>query len=108
MLFRSVYVCLPPVSLFLQSLKLRIPCFHLATSKRYSERKNKIKINRQSIYGSFNGTSNNANDYLLEFKVEYLKMSKFTKTGRCPTRCPYAIHCFVNFDVSKSLYLSEN
>ena len=27
---------------------------------------------------------------------------------RCPTRRPDAIHFFVNFDVFKSLYLSEN
>ena len=39
-------------------------------------------------------------------------MSKFTKkcmpSGRCPAKRPDAIHFFVNFEVFKSLYLSEN
>ena len=30
------------------------------------------------------------------------------QSGHCPTRRPDAIHFFVNFDVFKSLYLSEN
>ena len=30
------------------------------------------------------------------------------QSGRCPTRRPDAIHFFVNFDVFKSLYLSQN
>ena len=30
------------------------------------------------------------------------------QSGRCPTRRPDAIHFFVNFDVLKSLYLSQN
>ena len=30
------------------------------------------------------------------------------QSGRCPTRRPDPIHFFVNFDVFKSLYLSEN
>ena len=30
------------------------------------------------------------------------------QSGRFPTRRPDAIHFFVNFDVFKSLYLSEN
>ena len=29
-------------------------------------------------------------------------------SGRCPTQRPDAIHFFVNFDVFKSLYLSQN
>ena len=29
-------------------------------------------------------------------------------SGRCPTQRPDAIHSFVNFDVFKSLYLSQN
>ena len=51
-----------------------------------------------------------------------IKMSKFVKEhkkcqnlqrnewqfGRCPTGRPDAIHFFANFDVFKSLYLSEN
>ena len=30
------------------------------------------------------------------------------QSGRCQTRRPDAIHFFVNFDIFKSLYLSEN
>ena len=29
-------------------------------------------------------------------------------SGRCPTKRPDAIHFFLNFDVFKSLYLSQN
>ena len=67
----TIYYYPPTVSLFLQSLKLRIPYFHLGTSKRCSKKKNEIQINWKFIYGSFNGTSYNANGYLLQFTLEY-------------------------------------
>ena len=43
-------------------------------------------------------------------EIQPFENVKIYKDGRCPTRRPdpIDIHFFVNFDVLKSLYLSEN
>ena len=38
----------------------------------------------------------------------YVSRAAAKETRRCPTRCPNGIHFFVNFDIFKWLYLSEN